>query len=185
MVVVPTVEWLQHSLMTDPSGSRHLKSTGAGFINELGTGAGSQLDFGSVDISDNTQISDTRLCFARVNNFNGSSGVFNMKFFLNNVSAFGLGTYRFLERKEIHFQGSISLDASDNDTPTSVPASPNIQGTVTAGFPDGQTSLSGLADQDVTQYVYLAVLIDTDVPVGTYGGAGAGSFRYRLLYDFS
>lgn len=186
MVVVPTVEWLEHSLTTDPSGSRHLQSAPAGFLKQLGTGAGAQLDFGSVDISDTAQISTTKLCFARVDNFNGASGVFNMRFFLNNFSAFGPGTYRFLERKELHFQGNIGLDASDDDTPTVVPAAQNLKGTV--NFPDfqnGQTSISGLFDQDVTQYVYLAVSVNTDVPVGTYGGPGAGTFRYRLLYDFS
>lgn len=186
MVVVPTVEWLEHSLGTDPSGSRHLKSGGAGFLKELGTGAGAHLDFGGVDISDTNQISATKLCFARVSNFNGASGVFNMRFFLNNVGAFSAGTYRFLERKELHFQGSISLGLADDDTPTSIPAGQNLKGTI--NFPDfqnGQTSISGLFDQDVSEYVYLAVSINTDVPVGTYGGPGQGTFRYRLLYDFS
>lgn len=185
MVVVPTVEWLEHSLTTDPSGSRHLKSGAAGFLKQLGTGAGAHLDFGGVDISSSNQISDTKLCFARVSNFNGASGVFNMRFFLNNASAFSNGTYRFLERKELHFQGSIALDASDDDTPTSIPAGANLKGTIASEFGNGQTSLSGLVDQDVTEYVYLAISVNTDVPVGTYGGPGQGTFRYRLLYDFS
>lgn len=185
MVVVPIVEWLEHDPATDPSGSRHLQSAPAGFLKQLSTGAGGNLDFGSVDVSVSGQISATKLCFARISNFNGASGITNMRLFLNNISAFGAGTYRFLEAKNLHFVPDLDLTLSDNDTPTSVPSSPNIKGTIAALFANGQTSISGVADQDVTQYVHLGVFVDTDVPVGTYGGAGAGTFRYRLLFDYS
>jgi hypothetical protein len=183
MVTAPSIQWKEYDKTVDPSGTRHLETTG--FLKQIGTGAGEQFDFGSVDISDSSQISDTKLCLAHVTNFNGASGIFNMRFFLNNISAFGLGTYRFLERKEFHFQGDIDLDLSDDDIPTTIPSSPNIKGTIAALFPNGQTAISGVGDQDVTQYVYLAVSVGTDVPVGTYGGPAQGTFRYSLVYDFA
>lgn len=102
-----------------------------------------------------------------------------MKFFVQNASAFNTGAYRFLYRPSTHYQGtSFDLSLVDLDTPTSEP-SQNILAT------NGLASIAGTADTDVSQYIYLAVYVDNDVPYGTYGGFGAGSFRYRMIYDFS
>jgi hypothetical protein len=185
MPTVPTIEWLQHSTAIDPSGSRHLKSGAAGYLKTLTTGAGGQLDFGGIDVSLSGSLSSTQLCFARVSNFNGASGIYNLKFFLSNVSAFTAGTYRFFERKSLPFLPSLSLTEADAMTPTSVPTVPNIKGTIAANYGLGQTSISGILDQDVTQYLYLAVYAGTDVPLSQYGGAGAATFRYTLLFDFN
>ncbi len=185
MVVTPIVEWLEHDPAIDPSGSRHLKSGPAGFLRVLSTNVGGQLDFGNVDISLSGQVSDTKLCFARVSNFNGASGITNLRFFLHSIAAFGAGTYRFLEDKNLHFIPDHALIQANDDTPTAIPSVPNIKGTIAALFANGQTAISGVGDQDVTQYVHLGVFVDTDVPVRTYGGAGAGNFRYRLLFEFS
>jgi hypothetical protein len=185
MVVIPTVEWIQQDPTVDPSGFRDVKTTG--FLKDLNTGAAGVLNFGTVDITSATQITDTVLAYARVSALNDASGVFNMRFFLTSVSDWNIGTYRFLERKEFHFQqGGISLTASDNDTPTSVPDAANLSGTITEPeFPLGKPWMSGVIDNDASQYAYLAVSVGTNVPIGIKGGAGAGSFRYRLLYDFS
>lgn len=187
MINFPTVEWVEQDPATDPSGSRHLKSGGAGFLKTLGTTAGTELDFGTLNNTNSGVLSDTKLTYARVDSFGDSSGVFNMRFFLNSTSAWGLGTYRFLEFRTLHFQPStFVVNEGSVDTPTAVPATTNLVGTTQ--FPEyqfGQPWMSGTIDSDASQYVYLGVFVGTDVPVGTYGGAGAGSFKYRLLYDFS
>jgi hypothetical protein len=184
MVLVPTVQWVQQDPGTDPSGVRNLNTTG--FIKQLGTGAGQVLDFGTINNTLSGVVSDTRLAYARISDLGDASGVFNMRFFLNSVSDFGVGTTRFLERKALHFLGAISLTENNEDTPTNVPISSNYSGTITEPeFPLGKPWMSGILDNDAGQYVYLAILVGSDVPVGTYGGAGAGTFRYRLIYDFS
>lgn len=185
MVSVPQIEWIRQDPTIDPSGVRDAKTTG--YLKNLDTGAGGVLDFGTVDITSTTQVTDTALAYARVSALNDASGVFNMKFFLTSVSDWTTGTYRFLERKEFHFQqGGITLTASDDDTPTTVPTNANFSGTITEPeFSNGKPWMSGILDNDASQYVYLAVEVGTNVPVGIKGGAGAGSFRYRLLYDFS
>lgn len=186
MVNVPDIQWIQQSLTTDPSGSRDLLSGAAGFLKELGTAAAEELNFGSVNTTGSGAITDTKLVYARINDLGDASGVFNMRFFLTSTNAFGAGTYRFLEEKHIHFQPSLILDSSAENTPTTVPSTTNLSGTIQEPqFPLGQPWMSGLLDNDVSQYVYLATEVAANVPVGTYGGAGAGSFRYRLLYDFS
>jgi len=184
MVDFPTVEWVQQDPATDPSGVRDAKTTG--FLQIVDTSAGGVLNFGQLNTTGSGAITDTRLVYARVDDFGDASGVFAMKFFLTNTSAWTDGTFRFLEQKELHFVPSLTLTSSANNTPTVVPTSPNLSGTITEPeFPLGKPWMSGLLDNDTSQYVYLAVEAGVDVSVGTKGGAGAGSFRYRLLYDFS
>jgi hypothetical protein len=187
MVTFPTVEWVSQDPTIDPSGSRNINSVPAGFLKVVNTAAGGELSFGTINNTDATVISDAKCVYARAASMGDASGIFNMRFFLINTSAWGAGTYRFLERKELHFQqGGVTLTGADADTPTVVPATTNFLGTIQEPqFPNGQPWMSGTLDNDVTQYAYLAVSVATNVPAGTYGGAGAGSFRYRLLYDFS
>lgn len=187
MVVLPTVEWVQQDPLIDPSGFRNIDSGAAGFIKQLDTGAGGVLDFGTVNITGSGNIADTYLAYARASAMGDASGIFNMRFFLTDVSSFNEGFYRFLERKEFHFQqGGIQLGPADENTPSNVPNTTNFSGTITEPeYPLGKPWVSGILDNDVTQYVYLSFIGGVDVPVGTYGGAGAGTFRYRLLYDFS
>jgi hypothetical protein len=186
MVVIPTLQVIEQSVATDPSGSRHLLSGAAGFVKLLGTGPAEELNFGSIQTSPTGAITDTKCVYARVSDFGSASGVFNLKFYLNNTSSFGAGTYRFLEQKEIHFVPNLELDSSANNTTTIVPTSTNLLGT--NRFPEfqfGSPWLSGLVDHSVSQYVYLATEIGADVPVGQYNVAGGGGFRYRIIFDFS
>lgn len=186
MVNFPDVEWIQQSLAINPSGSRHLKSPGAGFIRVLDTSAGGVLDFGQLNTTGSGAITNTKLTYARISDMADASGVFNMRVFLVNTTAWGVGTFRFLERKTIHFVPNLTLNSAAANTPTVIPNSTNLLGTNSAPeFQQGKPWMSGLLDNDVSQYVYVAVEVGVDVPVGTYGGAGAGTFRYRLLYDFS
>ena len=186
MVNFPAVEWIQQDPGTDPSGQRDQKSPGAGFLKELSTGAGGVLNYGQLNTTGSGGITDTFLTYARVDDFGDASGVFNMRMFLTNTTAWGLGTYRFLEQKQLHFVPNLTLSSSADNTPVAVPLSPNLSGTITEPeWPLGKPWMSGLLDNDVSQYVHLALEAGVDVPVGTYGGAGAGTFRYRLLYDFS
>ncbi len=185
MVIYPQVEWLQNSTTVDPSGHRHEKNPSFGYLKTLSTLPGEELDFGSVNVAVSGGVSPTALAYPRVSTLGNASGIFNLKTFLVSIAAFSTGSYRFLERKTIHFNNGLELTQVDADTPTVVPTAPNFKGTLAPNYTFGQPTLSGILDQDVGQYLYLAVFVDTNVPPGTYGGPGQGTFRYRLLYDFS
>jgi len=185
MVTYPVLEWLNHSTTIDPSGHRHEHNPTFGYFKNVNTLAGGELDFGSVNIAVSGQVSDTMLVFPRVSTLGDASGIFNLKTFLVSISAWGVGTYRFLERKTIHFNNGLILTQADTDTPSVVPNTPNFKGTLAPNWTNGQPHLSGVLDQDAGQYMYMAVFVGTDVPPGTYGGPGLGSFRMRLMYDFS
>jgi hypothetical protein len=186
MVNVPNIQFVLQNPAIDPSGSRHLLSGAAGFLKLLGTGAGEELNFGSINTTGSGAISDTKLIYARASSLGDASGIFNMRFYLKNTSAWGAGTYRFLEQKHLHFQPNLILNSAAQNTPTVVPLTTNISGTIQQPqWTFGSPWISGVIDNDASMYVYLAIEVAANVPVGTLGGAGAGSFRYSLIYDFS
>lgn len=185
MVISPIVQWLEQSLSIDPSGSRHLLSPGAGFIKLLGTGTGQSLNFGSINTTGSGAITDTKLIYARVNDFGDASGVYGMRVYWHNISAFTAGVYRFLEQRSLHFIPNLTLNSSANNLPTIVPTTVNFSGTIAPGWSLGSPWMSGTLDEDVSMYLYLAVEAGVDVPIGLKGGDGAGTFRGRLIYDFS
>jgi hypothetical protein len=180
----PVFEIIEQDLTIDPSGFRDVKTMG--FKKNLGTGAGGELNFGTVNTTVSGAISDTKLIYIRVSDLGSASGIFNMKFYLSNTSSFTTGRFRFLESKEIHFVPSNTLSEGNQDTPTTVPTSPNILGTVNdLALQNGNPIISGILDNDTTQYVYLAILAEDDVPTKTYGGAGQGTLRYTFMADYS
>ncbi len=128
MVDFPAVQFIEQDIATDPSGSRHLLDTG--FVRTLGTGAGEVLDFGQVNTTGSGAISTTKLTYARVSDLGDASGVFNMRFFLTNTTAWNQGTYRFLERKTLHFVPSLELDSGNENTPVIIPSIQNLSGTI-------------------------------------------------------
>lgn len=175
-MTLPTVQFIQFNKSVNPSGYRHIAASG---VKSLDTSITGCLDFGSVNTTTSGRISDTKMLVFRVSDFGDASGIFNMRFFLNNTNAFNTGNYRFLHRISTHWLGAgFNLSLADSDLPRTTP-SQNVLST------SGQPVLSGLFDGHVSQYIYLATYVDTNVPYGTYGGPTTNTFRYRMLYDFS
>jgi len=177
MATFPTVSFLQFDVDTDPSGVRDLEASAVKVLDTTITGC---LDLGNTNTSTSGAISDTTMFVFRVSDLGDASGVYNLRFYLENASAFSVGNYRFLYKVATHYQGAgFTLGLGDLDIPVVQPTTQNVLST------SGQPTLSGTFDGHVSQYIYLAVFTDTDVPFGSYGGCGAGSFRYKMVYDFS
>lgn len=182
-MILPTVEFRQYTTSINPSGFRVNAAPAGGFVKTLDTSLNGFLDFDNLNISLSGVVSNTKMVIFRASDMGTASGIYNIRFYLASASAFNAGTYRFLHRISTHYLGTpFQLLTSDLDIPISLPANANVLGTLSvSGYP----TISGILDRDVSQYVYLAVFINTDVPFGTYGGGGAGSFRFRAVYDFS
>lgn len=177
MVTVPTTQFLQFDKSVDPSGSRNLLGSA---VKELDTSANGFLDFGNNNVSTSGVISATRMVVFRASDMGTASGVYNMRFFLSSSSAFTAGTFRFLHGIQQHYQGTnFALTLADPDIATALPSIQNVVST------QNLPAISGITDADVSEYIYLAVFTDVNVPFGTYGGGGLGSFRYRMQFDFS
>ncbi len=181
MVTTPSVEWIQNSISIDPSGFRHTHNPVKGFIKILGTGPGAFLDFGSINTTVSGSISDTKLVYFRVSSFGDASGIFNMRFFVRNFSSFKEGNYRFLGRRTLDFVPNLKLSEADSNIPTSIPTQGNYKATRRTNAPYGDGTLSGILDEDVGQYAYMAIFADTDVNIGQKGPG----FRFSLIFDYS
>jgi hypothetical protein len=177
MATIPTVQFLQFDIASDPSGVRNLSASA---IKELDTSANGFLDFGNNNIASSGIVSSSKMLIFRATDMGGASGIYDMKFYISSTSAFTVGTFRFLHDIQRHYQGTnFALTTSSSDIPTSLPGVPNVSST------QNLPAISGITDADVSEYIYLAVFTETDVPFGTYGGGGLGSFRYRMQYNFS
>ncbi len=189
MVNAPTVVWREWDIAIDPSGHRveSLSLGQWGFQGVKNTSNGGTLVFSALNTSISGQISDTKVVTAHVTNWNDASGITNIKTYLSSISDFTEGTYRFLYAIQRHFytQSGVPLNETDSDFPIALPASQNILSTLGSGFLAQTAGIATPDENQVTEYLYLSVFADTDVPPGTYGGPGGGGFRVRLLFDFS
>lgn len=180
MAIPPDIRFHQFNTNNiTPSGERHLTSA-SGFVKELGVGADEFLDFGSKNISLGKQTSITAAIVAFASGFNDANeAIFNLRFYLTDVSGFTQGNVFFNGFASGQWIQNINLtDASGLFVPTVLPSGQNLF------RQDGGTEITGVnSDDQVTQFYYLSITCDTDVPPNSYGG-DAGGFTYRLTYDF-
>jgi len=164
---------------TDPSGFR-AEETHASFIKALGVGADEQLDFGSNDISISGVNSPTRVVSAHMDASGDlTTQLFNMKFWLPAVTAFGGDNTRFnMLTSSGWSQDQVVQNNSVQQVPTTLPSSGNIL------RQDGSGVITGSGDSEVTEWIYLSVYTGTDEAPGLKGGAGQNTFRYRLTVDY-
>lgn len=179
MAVPPLVrfsEWAASGV--NPSGSRHLK-THPSYVKQLGTAAGQELDFGTVNNTLDKKHSITSVVTAHIDAFNGANeAIFNMRFWIPDFSDYTKGTFFFNGFPSGQWIQGIELtDASGQFTPTALPSGQNWF------RQDDGLELTGSGDAQVTQFMYLSISVDTDVPPNVYGGAGGGHV-FRLTYDF-
>lgn len=178
-----------------PSGFRHVTSATA-FVKQLGTGANQFIDFGSGNISNGKQHSKTAAVVAFATSMNDATeAIFDMRFWISDFSDFITGSYNFNGFPSGKWIQGIKLtDASGYFIPTNLPSgqnwwnSPNniefdrtlpIFQELTASGLDG----SGISNPNITQYMYLSLTVNTDVPPGVYGG-NDGGWTYRMSYNY-
>jgi len=177
----------------NPSGFRHL-TTHPSFIKVLSTAQGQFLDFGTKNIKDGKQTSDTKTVVGFFTQFNSATeALFNLRFWISNFDDWQAGTFFFNGFPSGRWIQGIKLnDASGYYVPTVLPSGQNWWRD--AGGPFNRNDIafqeltasgiegSGIPSQ-VTFPFYLSVTVDTDVPVGVYGGNN-GIWIYRCTFDF-
>lgn len=176
----PTITFRQFAVSgVDPSGFRG-QNTHASFIKALGVGANEQLDFGSNDISISGVNSPTRVVTAHMDASGDlTTQLFNLKFWLTSATAFDGDNTRFnMLTSSGWLQNQVVQNDSTQQVSTVLPSSGNIL------RQDGSGIITGSGDAEVTEWIYLSVFTGNDEPVGVKGGAGQGTFRYRLTADY-
>lgn len=177
-MTLPSIDIIQLDNRINPSGTRNLGAGASGFVKFLDTSSSGHLDFGFIDITNSGTLAGTRLLYFRPNSMGSCSKLFNFRFYLSSTTAWGTGTYEFLWDKRIHFTSGLGLSTTNDNVPTTLPTSGNVLSTHSGVF------IQTTAESGCSQYIYVDLFADTDVPVGIYGGPGNGGFRYRLTYDF-
>ncbi len=162
-----------------PSGSRHLESAG-NWVQKAEATATGYLDMGALNNTDSKVTTSTYAVVAYVDALNGASTVDNMKMWMPVQTSMSSGTYYFNQVIQTAWTSGISItDASGSFSSSTLPVAQNVNRTT------GETTLTVAQDDShSTQYCYLSVTVDTDVPNGTYGGSD-GSMKHRLTFDFS
>lgn len=175
---LPSILFKQYDNAIDPSGSRNLDVAASGFVKILDTSVSGVLDFGFLDITSSGALSQTKMVFFRPLTLGDANRIFNFRFYLSSISAWGVGTYNFLWDRRIPFTSGVQLSQASENVPTSLPTSGNVLSSASGTF------IGSITESGVSQYIYLGVYVNNDVLVGTKGGAGNGGFRFRLTYDF-
>lgn len=183
-MVAPTITFREFDVTgVDPSGFRQYKSgdnaVHASFLKSLGVAVNEELDYGTNNITLSGVNSSTKVVLAHMDASGDlTTQLFNMKFWLPNVTAFA-GTFRFNQLKSSGWrQSEVVQNDSTESTETTLPTSGNIL------RQDHAATITGSGDEEVTEWVYLSVFTDTNVPIGLKGGAGQNTFRYRLTADY-
>lgn len=183
MATPPSINFSEFAVSgVDPVGQRHL-TTHSSFVKVLSSSAGEFLDFGSLNTTFTKQITSTKTMIAFFSDFkDATEAVFNMRFWLPDISDFTKGTFNFNGFQSGVWESGLATqglsDASGLFTPTALPSGANLR------RQDGSPEISGInSDTEVTEFMYTSVDFDTDVPPRSYGG-NSGGFVYRLTFDF-
>lgn len=175
---LPQINIIQLDNAINPSGTRHLGASCSGFVKFLDTSSSGHLDYGFLNVTNSGVFAGTKLIFFRPVSLGDAQEIFNFRFYLTSISAWSTGTYYFLYSRNIHFTSGKQLSLVNDSVPTSLPSSGNILSTASG------TYIQSVSESGCSQYIYLDLYTNTNVPVGQYGGPGNGGFRYRLTYDF-
>jgi len=189
-MAAPTITFRQFdvSVNSDPSGARHRKTGDAGvheaFVKSLGVGVAEHLDFGINNITNSGVNSSTKVVLAHMDASGDlTTQLFNLKFWLPSVNSF-TGTVRYNLQKSNYIEQSgwkpdlVVQNNSTETVPTTLPTSGNIL------RQDGNATITGSGDSEVTEWLYLSIFTNTDEPVGLKGGPGLNTFRFRLTGDY-
>jgi len=188
----------------DPSGWRH-RTEHPSFQAILASGVGNQVasldfrafDLQSTDISIGSGVSQTKVMQFRISRFTspGKSRVHNMKIWAPDTSDFlEPQTHRLLYLPSTPWTSGfffVTGDIGNKDfhMDTSLPERQNLFRTGRVGSKDvlgeGFRTITGSGDNDVSQWVYIALSASGTTPLGEYGDTkdGPEGFNLRVTYN--
>lgn len=183
MATPPSIKFTEFAVSgVDPVGQRH-QTTHSSFVKRVSTAAGQFLDFGSVNTTFTKKTTRTKAVVAFADSFgDATEAIYNMRFWLPDISDFVQGSYNFNGFASGVWMSGLYphglTDASGVFIPTALPSGFNLR------RQDEWPEISGFnQDSQVSEFIYLSVTLDTDVPPRPYGG-DSGGFQYRLTFDY-
>lgn len=185
----PNIVWYQFDIseIADPSGSRHTTDAFA-FQKIVGSGSCvSGLAFPTVTIDLSAGVQDSYVSrpialIFRLNSVASGSGINDFRFYLSKDTALrgdNNQPFAFVHMKSSGiWQPNCSLPSGVGDklTLNEIPDSPNVL------RQDGKLFINGTGDSQVSQYIYLSVVVPSRYPLGVYGICGSGDLEFALKY---
>jgi len=176
--------------IADPVGTRHLVSGSFAYDKLLGKGCVSSLSFNGLQLSlgnnDPFVGSNVAVVNISVPNFgelqaSGITALYNMRIWL----PAGSGTVLDLPGSHLEYQTSGAW-VPNLAFPSG--AGREFEGILPSQFNlrrvDGRAELLSYNDENVSEYIYMRLFLDSDFPVGDFGICGSGLLRPRLTFDF-
>ena len=171
---------------SEPSGYRHVQTHEA-FIGVVGSGMGAladnvvPFDFNDVDVSTGSGVSDVRCMTMRVAQQDcWQTRITHMKVWVSNDSDFLVKDYKVGYTHSQDWQPDLSFsweDCFSNALSNTLPSLQNLF------RQDGGLTIHASGDEDVSEYMYMAVACSGTVLPGEYGGIYTRGFRIRVTYS--
>ena len=189
---MPGLTWYQFDTieLSNPSGERHIEGGSFAFEKAVASGtcaSGMSLPELIIEIPgyQDNYVSRPIAMICRLSTIEAGSGISGLKFYLTEDSALdGDGT-----EPKAFIQMAVSgqwlpnctmpSGANDRMHKNAFPLVANVSGQA------GQFEINGVTDYEVSQYIYLNVVIPSRSPIGDYGICGSGQLRFCLLYDYA
>nr|BDD44110.1 hypothetical protein 3 [bacterium] len=171
VLIIPSVEFRSLDITdTEPAD----RTTAGSVVSQ-----NSPLNFGTANNTADAAAVGPKCVIFRCTDLQGNTTINNMKFWLSSNA---------------DFSGSNSYYCDITNTwtqnKTVGQTSSGVPGNCPVGIPSANLTkinggdITGTANNDTSQYIYLAMSIGTDEVLGTKGGVG-GAFAYSLKFDFS
>lgn len=198
MIPFPDIHIYQFntSEIADPSGTRHIEGGSFAFVKRVGlncgdySGAGTSgiLDFGRIRINtaapSDPIASDVIALIIRL--ASSGVGIANMRLYLTDQTALTRPALD-VGKPSPFVQMIPSGIWQPNPTLPSGAATrlTNIIGK-TANFnrQDGKSYIAASEDRDVSQYIYMNMIIPYGFPLGAFGSCGSGLLRFGIAFDY-
>lgn len=182
----PTVHLYEFNITeSSPALTRHIPNGSPAYVKTLGSGTlASYLEFDNFTEEDWYYGSKTKVFIFRTSSENYR--IYNMRYYVPDQSALTPGSS--------HLQFAVSgvwaaypaQSASGQvgmiEAPSALPGSQNLF------MQNGSVNMSGVLDANVSQYIYISLVLGAAFPNGRYGAGDAGSFgrlEHRIVYDYT
>ena len=151
----------------------------------ISTGAGNELDFGSVNISGGQADSDCKAMAWQASAYGANSQVENFRFWISTEgfdiagTVIKYGDWKLDDVTEWVQNEVPPITGEVGNLPSSEPAQNIHQGG------DGTTASITSADNDTTEAIVMYVAVDATETTGVYKGTDAGfEFQFSFKYDY-
>ena len=171
---VPTVSFIEFAVSgADPLLNNY--ATPVGTLNETDAKA---LDFGNINL-DLSPSSNTKVFLMQATDMGDNGFIRNMRFWAPSVIFPASISYNTATARSTDWVQNAAIDSASGVVKTILPTSQNLF------RHDGNTAISGITNDELSEWVYLNLSVTSSLAVGNYGGSnGQGILRYRVTFDY-